>query len=244
MVLFNRLVPALVAFSASILVGTAGYRWIESWSLVDCFYMAVITVSTVGFGEVHPLSQAGEVFTIVLVVLGVGTITFAVTSLTDFLIAGEIQGLLRVRRMKHSIDQLSGHYVICGYGEMGRQICRELGRRGCVMVVVDNDPKAVQRAMQNGLIAFEGDAGLDHVLLECGIGRASGLVVATDDDATNLLVVLTARGLNAAFPIIARANLEQVVEKLLRAGADRALFPQSIAGRRMAEMLLQPDLTD
>lgn len=244
MVLLKRLVPALVVFATIILLGTAGYRWIESWSLVDSFYMAVITISTVGFGEVSPLSPQGEAFTIVLIVLGVGTITYAITSLTDVLIAGELRGLLRSRRMKHLIDKLAGHYVVCGYGEMGRQICRELARSGCSMVVVDIDPRAVQLASQNGVLAVEGDAGMDSVLQECGIARAAGLVVATDDDATNLLVVLTARGLNATFPIIARANLEQVVGKLLRAGANRALFPQSLAGRRMAEMLLQSDLAE
>lgn len=244
MVLLKRLFPALVVFSAIILLGTAGYRWIETWSLVDCLYMAVITISTVGFSEVGPLSPKGQVFTIGLIVLGVGTITYAISSLTDVLVAGEIRGLLRIRRMKHLIDKLSGHYVVCGYGEMGRQICRELTRCNCDLVVVDINPRAVQQAVQNGLLALEGDAGIDSVLEECGIGRAAGLVVATDDDATNLLVVLTARGLNATFPIIARANLEQVVGKLLRAGANRALFPQSLAGRRMAEMLLQPDLAD
>ncbi|MEJ2081591.1 MAG: potassium channel family protein [Acidobacteriota bacterium] len=244
MVLLKRLVPALVVFSTIIMLGTAGYRWIESWPLTDCLYMAVITISTVGFGEVYPLSREGEVFTIVLIILGVGAITYAISSLTDILVAGEVQGFLRIRRMKHLIDKLSGHYVVCGYGEMGRQICRELAHRGCTMVVVDIDPRAVQQATQNGILALEGDAGLDSVLLECGIARAAGLVVATDDDATNLLVVLTARGLNTDFPIIARANLEQVVVKLLRAGANRALFPQSLAGRRMVEMLLRPDLPE
>lgn len=242
--LAKRLIPIAVVFPLIIVIGTFGYRLIEFWPWSDSFYMAVITVSTVGFSEVHPLSTHGRLFTGILILLGVGAITLSVGLITNYFLAGELQGILRGRRMQRIIDSLSGHYIVCGYGEMGHQVCRELRRKGCDLVVVDVSESAVTQAREEGYLAFHGDAGLDHVLKQCGLERAKGLVVATDDDATNLLVVLTARVLTSEMPVVARANLEEVTEKLLRAGADRVLFPQSIVGRRMAQMLLNPEICD
>jgi voltage-gated potassium channel len=211
---------------------------------MDSLYMAIITVTTVGFSEVHPLSVPGRVFTAILIVLGVGGITFTFTSVTNYIVAGELRGFLKERKMQRVIDTLSGHYVVCGFGEMGRQVCQELRRKSCELVVVDIREEAVAKARDLGFLALQGDAGVDVVLKNAGISRASGLVVATNEDATNLLVVLSARVLRADMPVVARANLEEVAKKLQRVGADRVISPQSIAGRRMAQMLLNPEICE
>ena len=242
--LIRRLVPAIILFPAIIAIGSLGYHLIEEWNWADSLYMSIITVFTVGFTEVQPLTKRGEIFTIVLILSGLGAITYTFSAITNHVIAGELRGFLRGQRMRRYIDALSEHFVVCGYGEMGRQVCRELQRKGRSMVVADISGEAVNQARADGYLAVEGDAGIDATLVECGLERAKGLVVATDDDASNLLVVLTARVLKSDLPVVARANLEEVRDKLLRAGADGVLFPQGVAGRRMAQMLLHPEIAD
>jgi voltage-gated potassium channel len=240
----KRLFILIIIFTVIIVFGTIGYSLIEEWSFTDSFYMAVITVTTVGFGEVYPLSNPGRLFTAVLIVLGVGAFTYTFGILTDYIIAGELSGFLKERKMKRLIESLRDHYIVCGYGEMGHQICLELARKSCPIVIIDNRESAVARAHDHGFLAVLGDAGMESVLRECGIERAAGIVVATDVDATNLLVVVTARLLKPQTPIVARANLEEVSAKLQRAGANRVLVPQAIVGRRMAQMLLHPEISD
>ena len=244
MELLNRLAPVVVIFPAIIAIGTAGFRLVEGWDWADAVYMSIITVFTVGFTEVHPLTQRGEVFTIVLILLGLGGITYTFSAITNYIVAGELKDILKGRRMRRYIDSVSEHSVVCGYGEMGRQVCKELRRKGKTLVIVDISEEAVDQARKDGFLAVHGDAGLDSVLIQCGIERADGLVVATDEDASNLLVVLSARGFREDIPIVARANLEEVREKLLRSGANGVLFPQGVAGRRMAQMLLHPEISD
>lgn len=240
----KRLLLLIIIFTVIIVFGTIGYSLIEEWSLTDSFYMAVITVTTVGFGEVYPLSNPGRFFTAVLIVLGVGAFTYTFGILTDYIIAGELSGFLKERKMKRLIESLRDHYIVCGYGEMGHQICLELARKSCPLVIIDNRESAAVRAHDHGFLAVLGDAGMESVLRECGIERAAGIVVATDVDATNLLVVVTARLLKPQIPIVARANTEEVSAKLHRAGANRVLVPQAIVGRRMAQMLLHPEISD
>jgi voltage-gated potassium channel len=240
----RRLFPVMVIFPAIIAIGSIGFRLVEGWNWADSLYMSIITVFTVGFTEVRPLSQQGELFTIVLILLGLGGITYTFSAVTNYVVAGELRSFLRGHRMRRYIDSLSHHYVVCGYGEMGRQVSKELHREGKTLVVLDIEAAAVEQAQDDGLFALQGDAGLDSVLVQAGIERASGLVVATNDDASNLLVVLSARGFRSDLPIVARANLEEVRDKLLRSGATGVLFPQGVAGRRMAQMLLHPEISD
>lgn len=242
--LARRLFPVIVIFPTIIAIGSFGFHLVEGWNWADSFYMSIITVFTVGFTEVQPLTQRGELFTIVLILLGIGGITYTFSLITNYLVAGEIQGFLRGKRMRRYIDSLSDHCVVCGYGEMGRQVCKELHRKGKSLVVVDIAEEAAGHAQDDGFLAIQGDAGIDAVLIEAGIERAKGLVVATNDDATNLLVVLSAKGFRNDLPIVARANLEEVRDKLLRSGATGVLFPQGVAGRRMAQMLLHPEISD
>ena len=240
----RRLIPIVIIFPAIIAIGSLGYRWLEGWNWADTLYMSIITVFTVGFTEVQPLTKHSEIFTIVLILLGLGGITYTFSAITNYVVAGELRGFLKGHRMRRYMDSLSEHLVVCGYGEMGRQVCKELQRKVRSLLVADISEEAVDLARADGYLALQGDAGLDTTLVECGLERAKGLVVATDDDASNLLVVLSARGIRSDLPVVARANLEEVREKLLRAGASGVMFPQGVTGRRMAQMLLHPEISD
>jgi voltage-gated potassium channel len=244
MSLERRLLNIGLIFGSIIVLGGVGYALIEGWPWIDAFYMAIITVTTVGFAEVHPLTPAGRLFTAVLIMLGVGGITYSFSALTTYVIAGELQGVLETRRMKHQIGSMMEHYIVCGFGRVGYQVCAELKREGHPLVVVDTNQPSIERARAQGYPVVVGNAGDDQVLHEAGVERARGLVAAVDSDAANLLVVLSARALNRELYIVARANFEDTEAKLLRAGADRVISPYSLGGRRMAQMLLRPDVID
>ena len=231
-------------FGSVILAGGLGYSIIEGWSWPESVYMAVITVTTVGFGEVHPLSDNGKLFTAILILSGVGVMTYSFPVVIRYLFEGELRGLIKQKKMKKYIRSLSGHYVVCGYGAIGRQICSELKKEHNDIVVVDHDPETVSQAESDGFHTIEGDACSNEILMSSGVENARGLVVATNEDSTNLLVVLTARGLKSDLHIVARANRKEVTGKLLRAGADKVLFPQAIAGSRMAQLLTRPGICE
>ena len=240
----RRLIDIGIIFGLIILLGGVGYWIIEGWSWFDAFYMAIITVTTVGFAEVYPLSRVGRLFTAVLIVLGVAGITYAFSALTNYVIAGELGGILERRRMARGVNSLRDHFIVCGFGRVGHQVCVELMRERQPLVVVDANLPSIEQATSQGYPVVIGDAGDDQVLQEAGIERARGLVAALDSDATNLLVVLSARALNLDLYIVARANLEDTEAKLLRVGADRVISPYSLGGRRMALMLVRPDVVD
>lgn len=244
MTLERRLLNIVLIFAVIITLGGVGYALIEGWQWVDAFYMAVITVTTVGFAEVHPLTSAGRLFTSILIILGVGGITYSFTALTNYMIAGELGDVLEDFRMKRQIESLQGHYVICGFGRVGRQVCAQLRQEGRRLVVVDNDDGSVERARALGNPVVKGDAGDDEVLRKAGVLRAKGLVAAVEGDAANLYVVLTARTLNPDLFIVARADTEDPIEKLELAGANRVLSPYSLGGRLIAQTLLRPDVVD
>jgi len=244
MSLERRLLSISLLFSFIVVVGGVGYALIEGWPWADAFYMAVITVTTVGFGEVHPLTPAGRLFTAVLILLGVGGITYSFSTLINTVVAGELKGALEEHRMMRQINTMQDHYIVCGFGRVGYQVCLELRREARSLVVVDANETSIERAKAQGYPVVAGDAGSDHILQQAGIKRARGLVAAVDSDADNLLVVLTARSLNPELYIVARANLEDTEAKLLRAGADRVISPYTLGGRRLAQMLIRPDLVD
>lgn len=244
MSLERRLLNIGLIFGSIVILGGIGYRFIEGWPWTDAFYMAIITVTTVGFGEIHPLKPAGRLFTAVLILLGVGGITYSFSALTNYMVAGELRGVLEKRGMKRQIKLMKKHYIVCGFGRVGYQVCAELKREGHPLVVVDANQSSIERARAQGYPVAMGNAGNDQVLSEAGVERAQGLVAAVDSDAANLLVVLSARALNRDLYIVARANFEDTESKLLRAGADRVISPYSLGGRRMAQMLLRPDVVD
>lgn len=222
------------------MIGTAGYMAIEGWSFLDALYMSVITVTTIGFGEVQPLDDTGRVFTIFFAIAGVGAIFYALLSVFQFLIEGELGMLLGVQRMKGRIEALKDHYILCGFGRVGEEIADEFAERRISFAVVENNPEAIERARRRGYLLLVGDATSDAVLKEAGVERAHCLLAASDSDAGNTFIVLTAKALNSNLLVVARAAHPESEARMLRAGADRVFSPYVIAGKQMALSALQP----
>lgn len=235
---------AFGALAALLLIGTAGYTTIEGWSFIDAAYMTIVTLSTVGFGETHPLSPSGRVFTVVLIMGGASLAAYAFSTLGEFISTGELRAYLEQRRHSRILKTLKDHVVVCGYGRVGRHVVHELIAEGVPFVVVDKDLMAVEHVRHNGHLALLGNAANDDVLREAGIERAIGLVAAVNSDAENVFIVLSARGLKPSLSIVARANFEDSESKLRRAGADRVIDPYRISGRRMVTMMLRPEVAD
>lgn len=206
--------------------------------------MTIITLTTVGFGEVVPLSEAGRVFTMVLILLGVGTLGWGLRNAAEVVLGQQLWMSVRQRRMEKTLNTLENHYIVCGYGRMGRQIVRDLRARNEPFVVVDMSATIAEELLEEGIAHVTGDATRDEVLQEAGIERACGLVAALDTDADNVLAVLTARGLNSTVTIVARTATEEAESKLRRAGADRVVSPYVIGGHRLALGLLRPTVHD
>ncbi len=243
----RRMRNRLLRFGSAVVViasvGTLGYMGLEDWSILESLYMTVITLSTVGFAEVRPLSPAGKVFTAGLIVAGVGSITYLFAAIGQNVISGELTGSLRKARMQRRIDALAGHYIICGYGRVGQQVAVDLRTDGAQSVVVDEQEAAFD-GLPAEVLSLTGDASDDEVLKMAGIERAAGLVATTRDDAVNLMISLTARTLNPDLTIVARANQPASEAKLLLAGATQVISPYTISGRRIARQLLRPSIID
>jgi voltage-gated potassium channel len=238
----KKVIQVLSLVVLIIVLGTLGYRMIEGWNFLDSLYMTVITVTTVGYGEVHRLSPKGTVFTILLIVGGVGTALYAFTEGARFILEGEIQEIFGRKKLEKKIKDLIGHYIICGYGKMGRIIARELQDEGVKFVIVEKDPATLEE--KEDLLLVLGDATRDQTLKEAGIEKACGLISVLPNDAENLFVVLSARGLNPDILIVARAAEEGSEQKLLRAGATKVVSPYLIGGLRMAHTVLKPTVVD
>ena len=224
-----------------LLAGAFGYHFIEGWSFFDAFYMTVITLATVGYGETHSLSTTGRTFTMFLILGGIGIITYGVTTVTAILVEGEMNGYLRRRRMHRAIEKLSGHYIVCGGGKNGRYVVEELRRTKRDVVVVERDRSRVQEFLEHGALALEGDATTDDVLQKAGIALASGLVATLPEDRDNMFVVITARGLNPTIRIVAKIDDVTVKDKFIRSGANSAVSASFIGGLRMASELIRPE---
>jgi voltage-gated potassium channel len=237
---WRRLRLALAMLASVFVVGTIGYV-ILGFPLLDAVYQTVTTVATVGFREVRPLDDAGKVFTIILILVGVGTALYTFSVVLETLFEGHLRELFGRRRMDRQIDAMNGHVIVCGWGRVGRAIAEELTAAGSDLVIVDMDPA---RVSLTSLPALLGDATEDQVLVRAGLPRARALVAALDSDAGNLFVTLSARSMRPDLFIVARARLEETEEKLRRAGADRVVNPQSIGGARIAAFVLQPHVTE
>jgi len=241
---FVRFLIALLLLCLLVAAGTIGYRWIEGWPLGDSLYMTFITMTTVGFQEVRPLSAQGQHFTIIFLVLSIGTFGYSVTVLISFVFEGQILQAVRERRMRRTIRRIKDHYIICGAGDVGREIAREFQRARVRFLVIDRDPQASELARDESVTFVGGDASDDEVLLEAGIERARGLIAALPDDEANVFVVLTARQLNPRLMIVSQASERPTFRKLIKAGADRVISPKEIAGQRMASFILRPSLVN
>ncbi|HZP57853.1 MAG TPA: potassium channel protein [Dehalococcoidia bacterium] len=240
----TRVLSGVAVFGALIAAGTVGYMTIERWSLLDALFMTVTTVTTVGYREVRPLDTEGRIFTIFLVLFGVGTAFYLLTTFVALVIEGDLGAAFGVTRMKGRIQQLSDHHILCGFGRVGEEIAREFRERGEPFVVVDHNTDALQRAVDQGFLVIEGDAASDDVLLEAGVRRARTLLAASDSDSGNTYITLTAKALNPKVFVVARAGKPESEARALRAGADRVISPYSIGGRRMALSAIQPNIVE
>jgi voltage-gated potassium channel len=228
-----------VALLCLLMGGSMGFHLIEGWSWFDGFYMVVTTLTTIGYQEVHPLSQAGRVFNVILILAGVSTLFLGIGFLTQALLEFELGSFFGRRKMERDISRLNGHYIICGAGRVGRSAARELARRPVPFLIIEQNEAKASRYTGDWL-TLVGDATQEHTLRQAHIDRARGLVAATTTDATNLYIVLTARGLNPRLKIIARASEEDAEKHLLTAGADSVVSPYLFAGHRIAQSFLRP----
>ncbi|HEV2400866.1 MAG TPA: potassium channel protein [Candidatus Sulfotelmatobacter sp.] len=223
-----------------IAIGTLGFHYIEGWSWFDGFYMVLTTLTTIGYQEVHPLSHAGRVFNVFIILSGVSLLLLGIGLLSQALLEFELQSFFGRRRMEREIGRLNDHFIICGMGRVGRKVARELARKPVPFVLIDNSEAKRQRFANENWLVIAGDATVEATLREARIEHARGLIAATTTDATNLYIVLTARGLNPHLKIIARASEDAAEKHLLTAGADSVVSPYSFAGQRIAQSLLRP----
>ena len=228
-----------LALALLTLVGMAGFHFIEGWTWFDGLYMVVTTFTTIGYQEVHPLSHAGRVFNLGLIVTGVALVFLAIGSLTQALLEFELRSFFGRRRMERDISRLADHYIICGAGRVGRSAARELARKPAAFVIIEQNESKASRYGGDWLVMV-GDATQEQTLRDAQIEHARGLVAATTTDATNLYIVLTARGLNPRLKIIARASEEDAEKHLVTAGADSVVSPYLFAGQRIAQSFLRP----
>jgi voltage-gated potassium channel len=224
-----------------LVAGIAGYHIIEGWNWFDALYMTVITLATVGYGEIHQLSLPGRVFTIFLIFSGMGILLYGVTELTAFMVEGEMTGYLRRRKMNRMIHKLTNHYILCGWGQKGSHVLAELERTKRKCVVIEVDSAKAGTLSDGGTLVVEGDATQDAMLRSAGIERAAGLVTTLPTDKDNLFVVISARGLNPTLRIVAKVDELGAREKFLRSGADTTVSTNYIGGLRMASELVRPD---
>jgi voltage-gated potassium channel len=227
------------------LAGIVGYMWLENYSLLDAVFMTVITVATVGYREVKELDDAGKIFTSALIVFSIGTFAYAISVITRYVLEGEFQLYFKHYRVNKEIQKLQNHVIICGYGRNGRQACDQLRSQNEPFVAIEMRHENIEQMRDDGTILFvEGDATHDEILIEAGIERAKALISALPNDAANVFVVLTARGLNPGMKIISRASDESSEMKLKRAGADNVIMPDKIGGTHMASLVVKPDVLE
>lgn len=236
----HRLVVALLLVSGVFLTGTIGYMLIEDWSIGDSFYMTVISMTTVGFAEVHPLSSYGRIFTGFIIIGGFSILGYTAGMMATSIIENEFPGRSRERRMRNAIDGMRSHVIVCGYGKVGNEIARELTAEGVPQVFIEMDPLKIQQCEAAGHRYIQGDATEDETLVAAGVQRAHALVAALDDDAQNVFITLSARVLNPDLLIITRAASPRTEMKLKLAGANHIVSPYSIAGRRIAGFVARP----
>jgi voltage-gated potassium channel len=240
----RRLKISVAVLLLLLTLGTSGYMIVEGWRFLDALYMTVITLATIGFKEVHDLSDNGKLFTMVLIIFGVSTLGYMVSSVAQLMFEGQIQRIIGRKKVEKRIDALHDHYIICGFGRIGSMICRELAANGVPFVVVEHNTDVLERIEDDLYLWMKGDATQDDTLVRAGIQRAKGLVSVVTSDSENVYITLTARGLNPDLHILARSGEEGTELKLKRAGANKVVSPYAIGGMRMAQSILRPNVMD
>ncbi len=240
----RKLLYSLVMLLALVGLGTLGYYIFEPMPLFEAFYMTIITMSTVGFAEVIPLTTVGRVITVLIIILGITVGTYTVSIIVQWLVGGEIQKVFGRKKLQKQIIELNEHFIICGFGRIGQIICKELFEEGIKFVVIEQDASAIEEIASLKFLFIEMDATSEEALLAAGILKAKGLVTAVNSDANNVFITLTAKGLRPDIFVLARASEEKNEEKLIKAGATRVVSPYLIGGRRMAHVLKRPTVVD
>ncbi|MEW5914442.1 MAG: potassium channel protein [Thermodesulfobacteriota bacterium] len=240
----RRIKMALALVVGVLLFGTLGYHLLENFSWLDALYMTVITVTTVGYGEVRPLGTSGRIFTMVLIGSGVGTIFYILTAATQFMVEGRLREILGRRSVERAIGSLKDHYIICGYGRIGALVCEMLLEAGRQVVVIDSNEEVTRRLGGDKIHYVLGSATEDEVLLAAGVERARGLVATVSSDADNVYIVLTAKDIRPDLFVIARATEPGSERKLRHAGADKVVSPYFIGARRIAQTVIRPSVAD
>lgn len=240
----RRLLWGISALATIITIGVIGYIVIEGWAFLEALYMTIITITTVGYAEVHPLSAGGQVFTIFLIISGVGGALYTISGIIEYIIEGNLGITWGRRRMQNKISKIKGHFILCGFGRVGEAVARTFHEEGAPFVIIDNNPSRIERLEQSEYLYLEGDATRDEVLKEAGVERARGLVATLGSDADNTYITLSGRALNPGIFIESRASSEQAEAKLMSAGANRVVAPYRIGARRMAMLAMRPKVVD
>lgn len=240
----HKLLRVALVVTALILVGTLGFAWIEGWGLFDALYMSVITLTTVGFEEVHPLSSAGRAFVMLFLVVGLGVFMYGVVALGEWVVQAQLGSWLGKNKMLSTILKMKDHFIVCGFGRFGRSVCEELASRGLPFVVLEVDDENVEVCRDKGWPYLVGDATEDKALYEAGIERARGIACTLPSDAENLYVVMSARLLQKDLQILSRATTEKDADKLRRAGADRVISIYAAGAAKMVQLMANPRVED
>ncbi len=244
----DRYLPAYISAGLLLFIivaGTSGYILIEGWTFTESFFMTIITMATVGFGEVKPLSQTGIYFTSFLIVISFGIFAYAITTFTRFIVDGVSVNYFKSRRVNKKIDKMKNHVIICGFGRNGKQAAYELQDHNIPFVIIEREKDIVDQLIEDyGFLAIQGDAIHDEVLLKAGIKEANALIATLPADADNLFVVISAKQLNEKINIITRASDDNSDSKLKSAGAKSVIMPDKVGGRRMAKLVAQPDVVE
>lgn len=241
-----KLIQPFIILHAIIAIGIIGYMWIEGFNFVEAIYMTTISVTTAGFTEVRPLTDAGRIFTIFLLITSWGSFAFALTRITQYIISGEINKYFKTRKTMLRIEKLNNHVIVCGYGRNGHQAAQTLGFHGEQYIVIEFNEAIVEKAaIENpDLLIIQGDSTDDDILRKAGIARAKALITTLPVDAHNLFIVLSARSLNPNIQIISRASENNTYPKLVKAGADNVIMPDKIGGTHMATLISKPDVIE
>lgn len=238
----RRFVRPAIALALVMTYGVSGYMLLEGWSFLDALYMTVVTLTTVGFREVHPLDGSGKLFTITLMIMGVSLLLLTITLVAAWVSEGNLAERRRRRRMQQRIDRLKDHFIVCAYGRVGRSVTREFKQEDVPFLVIDHDQGLEQRMIDDGVAYLIGEPAEEEVLRRAGIERARGLICAVDSDATNVFIAMTARSLSDRLFIVARAASSDSIPRLERAGANRVISPYATSGQHMAMMALRPSV--
>ncbi|MAD97076.1 MAG: potassium channel protein [Flavobacteriaceae bacterium] len=240
----SKINKTLLLVAVTIIIGTVGYSVLSGYTLVDALYMTVITITTVGFGEVKPFTPEEKIFTICLILLSITIFAYAISTFSEYLVSGKLFNHFKHKRIVKRIEELKGHTIVCGFGRNGKQAITKLKNYNQQFVVVENDKEVVDYLDQNQILNIQGDATTDETLIKAGIHNAANLITALPSDADNLFVVLSARQLNKNFKIISRASSESSYNKLKIAGADNVIMPDKIGGNHMASLVVTPDVIE